>query len=199
MHCRIGAGRVGEKVLARHANQFVPGAAGKRHHLFVDVGNDALRIRHHQRVDVRFDQRACVKLLVAQTMIQQGLGGFLLLTRGVIGADQQISDDGFCAVAQRGHRHHCREAAAILANIGQLIDIFYPARGLEYQCLDARCDRCIELKTQDGCARDQLCRGGDIGRCDSVDHVFGQITEHAFGADVEDLDDAFFIGSDTEK
>jgi hypothetical protein len=59
----------------------------KRLHLLVDVGDDAGRIGGHQCVDIGFDQRACVELLVAQALI-----GLLLLfldqfARGVVGAD----------------------------------------------------------------------------------------------------------------
>jgi hypothetical protein len=52
------------------------------------------RIGGHQRVDVGFDQRARVELLVAQALIELLLLRFDLLARGVVGADQQIADDG---------------------------------------------------------------------------------------------------------
>ena len=51
------------------------------------------RVGGHQRVDVGFDQRAGVELLVAQALIELLLLGFDLLARGVVGADQQIADD----------------------------------------------------------------------------------------------------------
>ena len=70
---------------------------------------------------------------------------FRLLARGVVGADQQIADDGVLCVAQRRDGHHRREPAAILADIGQLVDILDPARGLEHQGLEARRDRGSEL------------------------------------------------------
>ena len=50
-----------------------------------------------------------------------------------------------CAVAQRRDRHDGRKAAAILADVGQLVDILDPARGLENQCLKARRDRGSEF------------------------------------------------------
>ena len=51
------------------------------------------RIGGHQRVDVGFDERARVELLVAQALIELLLLGFHLLARGIVGADQQIADD----------------------------------------------------------------------------------------------------------
>ena len=49
---------------------------------------------------------------------------FRPLARGVVGANQEVADDGICRVAQRGDRDHGREAAAILADVGQLVDVF---------------------------------------------------------------------------
>ena len=46
-----------------------------------------------------------------------------VLAHGVVGADQQIADDGVLSIAQGGDRHHRREAAAILLDVGQLIDV----------------------------------------------------------------------------
>ncbi len=96
----IGTRRVSEEILAGRTDQLIAGAPGQGHHLLVDVGNYALRISHHQCIDVRFDQRAGIELLVPQALIQQGLSLFFLLARSVVGADQQITDDGFGAVAQ---------------------------------------------------------------------------------------------------
>jgi len=42
------------------------------------------RIGGHQRVDVRFDERAGVELLVAQALIEEFLLGFHLFARGII-------------------------------------------------------------------------------------------------------------------
>jgi hypothetical protein len=44
-------------------------------------------------------------------------------------------------VAQRRDRHDRREAAAVLADVGQLVDVLDAARGLEDQRLEARRDR----------------------------------------------------------
>ncbi len=52
----VGTCGVGEEVFAGRTDQFVAGSPGQRHHLFVDVGDDALRVGHHQRINVRFDQ-----------------------------------------------------------------------------------------------------------------------------------------------
>ncbi len=124
---------------------------------------------------------------------------FRLLARGVVGADQQVADNGVLRVAQRRDRHDCREAAAILADIGQLVDVLDAARGLEDQCLEARRDRGPELEAQRFGARDQFLRIGNIGRGDLVHHFGGRVAQHPFGADVEDLDDAFRVGGDTRK
>ncbi len=48
---------------------------------------------------------------------------FRLLARGVVGADQQVADDGVLIVAQGRDRHDRREAAAVLADVGQLVDV----------------------------------------------------------------------------
>ena len=96
---RLGPLRIGEVVLERRADQLVARAAGERLHLLVDVGDDAGRIGGHQRVDVGFDERARVELLVAQALIELLLFRFDLLAGGIIGADQQIADD--CALMRR--------------------------------------------------------------------------------------------------
>ena len=93
LDARLGPLRIGEVVLERRADQLVARAAGERLHLLVDVGDDAGGIGGHQRVDVGFDQRARVELLVAQALIELLLLGFHLLARGIVGADQQIADD----------------------------------------------------------------------------------------------------------
>ena len=141
LDARLGPLRIGEVVLERRADQLVARAAGERLHLLVDVGDDAGRIGGHQRVDVGFDERARVELLVAQPLIELLLLRFDLLARGVVGADQQVADDGVLRVAQRRDRHDRREAAAVLADVGQLVDVLDAARGLEHQGLEARRDR----------------------------------------------------------
>ena len=43
------------------------------------------------------------------------------------------------------------------------------------------------------------CSGGNVGRRDRVHHFGGRVAEHALGADVEDLDDAFLVGGDARE
>jgi hypothetical protein len=129
--------------------------------------------------------------------LEQSLFG--LFTRGVVGSDQQIADDGVLRVAQRGNRHNRREAAAVLADIGQLVDVLYPARCLEDQCFEARRYRGSELDAQSLGTRDHFLRIGDVRRRDLVHHVGGRVAQHTFRADVEDLNDAFRVGGDNRE
>jgi len=68
----------------------------------------------------------CLRLSLEQMLAF----GFDLFARGIVGADQQIADDGALSSAQRGDRDDGRETAAVLADIGQLVDILNAARGL---------------------------------------------------------------------
>ena len=99
-------------------------------------------------------------------------------------------------VAQRRDRDDRREAAAVLADVGQLVDVLDAARGLEDQGLEARRDRGCELDAQRLGARDHFLRVGDVGRRDLVHHFGGRVAEHALGADIEDLNDALGVGGD---
>ncbi len=135
-------------------------------------------------------------MLIAKPLVEQGLGFFFLLARRVVGADQQVTDDGFVAVAQRRDRDHGRQTTAVLADVGQFVNVFDPARRFEHQCFEAWRDGCIEFVAEGRRTGDQLGRVGDVGRGDLVDHIFGLIAEHALGADVENLDDAVLIGGD---
>jgi hypothetical protein len=153
-------------------------------------------IGSHERVDVRLDQGARVELLVAQALIQLHLLRLDLLASGIVGADQEIADDSSLIVAQRRDRHDGREAAAILADVGQFVDVFDPALGLEYQCLEAQRNRGFELGAQCSGASDQFLRIRDIGWGDLVHHVGGRVAQHALGADIEDLNDALLVGGD---
>ena len=56
-----------------------------------------------------------------------------------------------------------------------------------------------ELGAQCHRARDHFLRIGDIGRGDLVHHVGGRIAQHALGADIEYLNDAFLVGGDTRE
>src|SRR5665647_379845 len=110
----VSPGGVGEEVPERGTDQLSAGAPGQGHHLLVDIGDGAQGISRHQSIDVRFDQRTGVELLVPQSLIQQRLGRLDLLTGGVVSPDQQVTDDVPLHIAQRGHRDDGREAAAIL-------------------------------------------------------------------------------------
>ena len=119
--------------------------------------------------------------------------------RGVVGADQQIADDPVLCVAQRRDRHDRRKAAAILADVGQLVDVLDPARGLENQRLKARRNRGSEFDAQRFGARDHFLRIGNVGRRDLVHHFGGRVAQHPLGADVEDLNDALRVGGDARE
>ena len=58
-------------------------------------------------------------------------------TRAVIGADQQIPDDGFLRVAQGGDGDDGGEAGPVFADVGQLVDVFDAAGRLEDQGVKA--------------------------------------------------------------
>ena len=195
----LGPLGIGEVFLERRADQFVAGAVGERLHLFVDVGDDTGRVGGHQGVDIGFEQGARVELLVAQALTKLLLFRLDLLAGRVVGADQQITDNGAVLVAQGRHRHHRRKAAAVLPDIGQFVDVLNAARGLEHQGLEARRDRGAEFGAECSGAGDQLLRVGNIGRGDPVQHLVGGIAQHAFRADVEDLDNALGIGGDTRE
>ncbi len=122
--------------------------------------------------------------------------GFNQLARGVVGADQQIADYGVLRVAQRRDGHHRREPGPILADVGQLVDVLDPTRGLEDQGLEARRDRGSDLDAQRFGARDQLLRIGNIGRRDLVHHVGGRVAKHPLGADIENLNHTLCVGGD---
>src|SRR4029077_9120496 len=91
------------------------------------------------------------------------------------------------------------EPTAILADVGQLVDVLDPTRGLEDQGLESRRDRGSDLDAQRFGARDQLLRIGNIGRRDLVHHVGGRVAKHPLGADVEDLNDALRVGGDARE
>ena len=119
---------------------------------------------------------------------QQSL--FRLLTRRIIGTDQQIADDGVLRVAQRRDRHDGRKAAPVLADVGQFVDVLDAAGSLEDQGLETWRDRGFKLEAQRCGARDHLLRIGNLGRGDLVHHFGGRVAEHALGADIEYLNDA---------
>ena len=122
-----------------------------------------------------------------------------LLAHGIVGADQQVADDVAVVVAQRRDRHDGRKAAAILADVGQLIDVLDPARSLEGQRLEARRDGGGELEAQRLRARHHFLRIVDVAGVDPVHDFGGRVAQHALGADVEQLDDALLVGGDDRE
>jgi len=125
--------------------------------------------------------------------------GFDLLACRVVGANEQIAYDGVVRVAQRRDGHHRRKPAAVLADVGQLVDVLDPARGLEHQGLETRGDRRAQFDAERPRARDQLLRIGNVSRRDLVHHVRGRVPQHPLGADVENLDDALGVGGDARE
>ena len=179
-------GNVGRRDLVHHL-----GGRIAQHPLGADVEdlNDALRVGGDAGEVGAVENRALQGARLEQRLFRQ-------FARGVVGADQQIADDDVLRVAQRRDRHHRREPAAILADIGQLVDVLDPARGLEHQGLEARRDRGPEFDAQRLGARDQLLRIGNVSRRDLVHHLGSRIAKHPLGADVEDLNDALRVGGD---
>src|ERR1700688_4666848 len=57
----------------------------------------------------------------------------------------------------------------------------------------------VESSTQGLGPRDHFLRIGNIGRRDLVHDVDGRVAQHAFRADVEDLDDALRVRGDTRE
>ena len=144
------------------------------------------------------EKLALLKIALLQgPRLEQSL--FRLLARGIIGADQQIADDGVLRVAQRRDRHDCRKAAPVLADVGQFVDVLDPARSLEDQGLEARRNRGSKLEAQRLGARDHFLRIGNVGRGDLVHHFGGRVAQHALGADIEYLNDALGVGGDTRE
>ncbi len=122
-----------------------------------------------------------------------------LLAHGIVGADQQVSDDVAVIVAQRGDRHDGRKAAAILADVGQFIAVLDPARRLESQRLEAGLDGRGKFLAQRLRPRHHFLRVMDVAGADLVDDFGGQVAQHALGADIEQLNDAFFVGGDDRE
>ncbi len=89
-----------------------------------------------------------------------------------------------------------RETAAVFAAIGELVDVFDAAGGLEDEGFEARGDEGVEFDAERGGAGDQLVLVGEVGGGDAIDYFGGGVAEHVFGADVEDLDDAVRVGGD---
>src|SRR5580698_567522 len=83
---------------------------------------------------------------------------FGTLASGIIGADQEVSDDHTFGVAQCRDRHDRGKAAAVLTYVSQLVYILNTSGGLEDQRLKSRCDRSTEFVAQRLGTRNQLLR-----------------------------------------
>ena len=182
-------GNVGRRNLVHHL-----GGRIAQHALGADVEdlNDALLVGGDAGEVGAVENRA-----LQGSGLEQRLFG--LLARGIIGANQQITDDRALIVAQRRDRDDCRKTAAILADVSQFVDVLDPARRLEDQRLEARRDRGGEFQAQRSGTRDHFLRIGNVGRRDLVHHFGGRIAQHALGADVEYLNDALFVGGDARE
>jgi hypothetical protein len=140
-----------------------------------------------------------VELLVPKSLIELLLLLLYLLSGGVVGANQEIADDGASIVAERRDGHDRGEAAAILAYVGQLIDVLDCAGRLEDHGVEAGRDCRAELCTQCTGARDELLRIGDRGRSYLVQHFVGGVAQHSLRADVEELNDSLLVGCDARE
>ena len=138
-------------------------------------------------------------MLVAKTLIEFLLLRLDALAGSVVGADQEVADDPALIVAQRRDRYNRREAAAVLANVGELVDIFDSARGLENQRIETGRNRRAQFHAESVGAGNQLLRVGNIGRRDLVENVGSRIPEHPLGADIEQLDDTLVVGGDARE
>src|ERR1019366_9312538 len=96
--------------------------------------NDTLGVSGDTREVGAVENRALQRPCLGQSLFRQ-------LAGAVVGADQQIADDDILRVAQGRDGNTRREAAPILADVGQLVDVLNAARGLEDQCLKAWRDR----------------------------------------------------------
>jgi hypothetical protein len=84
-------------------------------------------------------------------------------------------------------------------DIGEFINIFAAARRLENQSLKTGRNRRAEFDAQCFRARDYFLRIKEIGQRNFVNHFSGQVAQHAFRADIENLDDAVRVGGDAGK
>ena len=116
-----------------------------------------------------------------------------MLSDGVVGAYQQVADDGVLGVAQGRDGDDRGETAAVLAYVGQFVDVFDPPGRFEHQRFESRRDGSRKLEAQRFRARYHFARIGDVRGSDLVHHFRGLVTQHAFRAYVEDLDDAFRV------
>jgi hypothetical protein len=99
-------------------------------------------------------------------------------------------------IAQGRDRDDGGEATAILAAVGELVDVLDAAGGFEDEGFESGSDGGAELQAEGGGAGDEFKFIGEVGGGDLVDDFGGGVAEHVFGADVEDLDDAVGVGGD---
>jgi hypothetical protein len=102
-------------------------------------------------------------------------------------------------VTQRRDRDDRRKAAAVLADIGQFVDVFDPAEALKVNASKPGAIGSCQLEAQGQCPRLHFLRIMDVARVDLVHDLAGVIAQHALGADIEQLDDAFLVGGDDRK
>ena len=169
-----------DELLARQVDDAGPALIHLQHHPF---GRE-----HGDRVAGALQQGSIALELLAFF--------FGLFAGRVVGANQQVADDALFDVTERGDRHDGGEPAAVLAKIGQLVDVLETVRSLERQRLEPRSNVRPELGRERPRARDELLGIGDVRRGYLVDDLGGPIAEHSFGAHVEDLDHAAGVGGD---
>ena len=129
--------------------------------------------------------------------LEKGLFGFF--TGGIVRTDQQVPDDRIFIITEVGDGNHCGKAAAILADVGQVVNVFDAAGSLQHQGLEPRCDLRSELDAERGDWRGDFLRVGDVGGGDLVGDFRGGVTEHALRTHVENLDDSLGVGGDAEE
>ena len=66
-------------------------------------------------------------VLVAQKLVEPGPFNLGCLARGVVGANQQVTNDGVAAVAQGRDRDNGWQTTAIFADVGQLVNVLNAA------------------------------------------------------------------------
>ena len=94
--------------------------------------------------------------------LQQGvvlaLGRLGLLACTVVRCNKEVADDRFIGVAQCRDRDHDGEAAAVLADASQFVDVFDAVGGFEDQRIKPRSNRRRQLDAQGLGPSDEFCR-----------------------------------------
>src|ERR1019366_5547021 len=75
-------------------------------------------------------------------------GLFGLFAGGVVGADEQVADDGGGVIAQGGNRDDGGQAGAGLGRPGQFVNVFHAARGFEDEGFVAGGDGGIQFEAE---------------------------------------------------